>query len=85
MSRETVGSYQPVRLRGQVAGATAGTRLRVERREGDRWARFPVTTSARARGYFTVRVALGRPGANVLRVSVIGSPRSSPPVTVEVS
>lgn len=79
-----VPAFKQVRLRGRIPGVRPGRRVQVERLEAGRWRRFPVTARAEARGEFSVRVALGHPGANVLRVRLPGTRRLTGQATVTV-
>ena len=79
-----VPAFKQVRLRGRIPGVRSGRRVQVERLEAGRWRRFPVTARAEARGEFSVRVALGRPGPNVLRVRLPGTRRLTGQATVTV-
>ena len=79
-----VPAFKQVRLRGRIPGVRSGRRVQVERLEAGRWRRFPVTARAEARGEFSVQVALGRPGANVLRVRLPGTRRLTGQATVTV-
>ncbi len=84
-SAARVGSFEQVRLHGRLEGVRAGTVLRVERRDAGRWVRFPTTTTVEPGGRFTVHVALGQPGPNLMRVSVSGSARHTSSTTITVT
>lgn len=81
-SRSSAGRYQLVSLRGGVSGNLGG-RLHVQRFEGGSWRRFPVTAGIHAKR-FRVRVALGRPGPNRLRVVAPGRGVVSDAVTIRI-
>jgi hypothetical protein len=59
--------FQTVRIQGTYRGG-AGTFLRVQRWEGDKWLAFPLPTKTDQSGRFTAYVELGQPGRYRLRV-----------------
>ena len=71
-----------IHLMGRYPGH-GGTRLVVQRFEGGRWARFPVSATVRS-GRFRTWVASGHRGVNRFRVIDAGTRRASAPVTVRV-
>lgn len=83
-SSASARAYERVRLTGTLPRTAAGRTLQVERLEGGAWVPFPTTATTDASGSFTTYVELGQPGANVLRLSLPGSDRSTPPVTVTI-
>lgn len=81
----TAGTYERVNLTGRFPGLPAGAALQVERRQGGAWVVFPVSLTAQPDGSFATYVQTGQVGANVFRVTALGSGRSTPPVTVQIS
>lgn len=84
-SPATAGSFEQVTLSGRLPGVAPGTSLQVERREGGGWVPFPASTTTAASGSFSTFVALGQLGANVMRVVIPGTQRSTPTVTIRIS
>jgi hypothetical protein len=71
-----------IRLSGSYPGHR-GARLVVQRREGGRWMRFPVSVTVRS-GRFRTWVASGHRGVNRFRVVDSRTRRASDPVRVRV-
>jgi hypothetical protein len=81
-SREHAAPMGRVNLWGHYPGQE-GVRLVVQRREGGRWERFPVTVTLRG-GSFQTWVASGRRGPNLFRVLDPATGRASASVSVSV-
>lgn len=79
------GTYDRINLTGRFPGLPAGAALQVERRQAGSWVVFPVSLTAQPDGSFATYVQTGQVGANVFRVTALGSGRSTPPVTVQIS
>lgn len=81
---QSAASYQRVTLTGRLPGVTAGTSLEVQRLEAGGWVPFPTSATATASGSFSTFVEIGQAGPNRMRVTVPGSNRSSPTVTITI-
>ena len=77
-----VSAMGRIDLHGRYPGH-GGTRLVVQRRQGGRWSRFPVSVTVRG-GTFHTWVASGHRGPNRFRVVDPARGRASAPVTVLV-
>ena len=83
-SPASVGTYDPITLRGRFPGLASGTSLQIERRENGSWVLFPVGLTSGAGGSFSTFIQTGHTGENEFRVSVPGSALSTPTVIVTV-
>ena len=79
------GTYQRVNLTGTYPGATSGTSLEVQRREGASWVNFASVSASVNAGTFATWIETGQPGANRFRVYDAGAGKASNIVTVQIS
>lgn len=78
-------TYQRVNLTGTYQGASPGTSLQVQRREGTSWANFASVTASVNAGEFATWIETGQPGANRFRVFDADSGKASNVVVVTIS
>ncbi len=79
------GTYQRVNLTGTYTGATPGTSLQVQRRQGTTWTSFSSVTASVNAGQFSTWIETGQPGANRFRMFDAGAAKASNVVTVTIS
>ncbi len=84
-SPRQVATYEPITLAGRFPGLVPGTSLQIERRIGDSaWELFPVSVTSGENGTFSVVVETGQTGRNEFRLTVAGTVRATPDVSVLV-
>jgi hypothetical protein len=76
--------FETVAIKGRYPGASAGTLLRVQHREGSRWLVFPLPTTTDSSGRFTAHVDMGGAGQYLLRVVDPRRKVLSPVVTLSI-
>lgn len=77
------GTYQRVDLSGTYSGASPGTSLQVQRREGSAWVDFPTSATVNG-GQFGTYIETGHPGPNRFRVFDAATSMASNVVTVQI-
>ena len=75
--------FEAVRIQGTYRGG-AGTFLRVQRWEGDKWLDFPLPTKTDQSGQFITQAEFGQPGSYRLRVLDPDSGVTSEPFVVVI-
>jgi hypothetical protein len=83
-SSTSVEAGERLTLEGELADGDEGLRVVVQRREDGEWRDFPASTTTGEGGTYDLEIALGRPGENLVRVSVPDTGAVSEPVPVRV-
>lgn len=83
-STTSPAANERVTLSGVLTDGDAGVRIVVQRQTDNEWADFPASTTTKARGAYSLEIALGRKGDNVVRVTAPDSGAASDPVTLVI-